>query len=108
MPTMNGLRTKQEVYQACVIDLPHFFSLHERIMACIVQPHSGNFTFRGELMKATNLVWGGGRRRSWKREALMIGATAGIATAVGAMIGKKKGAAFGAISGGVSRFLSRW
>jgi hypothetical protein len=76
-------------------------------MACVVHPYSGNFLFRGERMKAKNLVWGGGRRRSWKREALMIGATAGIATAVGAMFGKRKGAAFGAVSGGVTRFLSR-
>jgi hypothetical protein len=58
-------------------------------------------------MKRNILIWGGGRRRSWKREALMIAGTAGIATAVGAMFGKKKGAAFGAISGGVTRFLSR-
>jgi hypothetical protein len=35
-------------------------------------------------MKGTVIVWGGGRRRSWKREALMIASTAGIATAVGA------------------------
>ena len=59
-------------------------------------------------MKPNVLVWGGGQRRSWQREALMIAASAGIATAVGAIIGKKKGAAIGAISGGVSRFLSRW
>ena len=58
-------------------------------------------------MKGTVILWGGGKRRSWKREALMIASTAGIATAVGALIGKKKGAAMGAISGSLSRFLSR-
>jgi len=58
-------------------------------------------------MKGTVVVWGGGKRRSWKREALMIAGTAGIATAVGALVGRKKGAAIGAISGGVTRFLSR-
>jgi len=58
-------------------------------------------------MKAKILVWGGGRRRSWKREALMIAGTAGIATAVGALTGGKKGATLGAISGGVTRFMMR-
>jgi hypothetical protein len=76
-------------------------------MARVVHPLSGNFCTRGERMKGTVVVWGGGRRRSWKREALMIASTAGIATAVGALVGRKKGAAIGAISGGVTRFLSR-
>jgi len=58
-------------------------------------------------MKGTVIVWGGGRRRSWKRETLLIASTAGIATAVGALIGKKKGAAIGAMAGGVARFISR-
>jgi hypothetical protein len=58
-------------------------------------------------MKAMNLIWGGGRRRSWKRELLMIASTAGIATAVGALFGKKKGAAVGAVSGSVTRLLAR-
>ena len=58
-------------------------------------------------MDAKVVVWGGGKRQSWEKEALMIAATAGIATAVGAMVGGKKGAAFGAISGGVTRFLMR-
>jgi len=53
------------------------------------------------------VLWGGGRRRSWKREALMVGATAGIATAIGALTAGKKGATFGAITGGVTRFLLR-
>ena len=58
-------------------------------------------------MNAKVVLWGGGKRRSWQREALMIAATAGIATTVGALTGGKKGAAFGAISGGVTRFLMR-
>ncbi len=65
------------------------------------------FQQRGERMKGTVIVWGGGKRRSWKREALLIASTAGIATAVGALIGKKKGAAIGAMTGGVARFISR-
>jgi hypothetical protein len=65
------------------------------------------FLKRGERMKGTVILWGGGRRRSWKREALLIATTAGIATAVGALIGRKKGAAIGAMAGGVSRFISR-
>ena len=58
-------------------------------------------------MNATVVLWGGGERQSWQREALMIAATAGIATAVGAIAGGKKSATFGAISGGFTRFLMR-
>ena len=58
-------------------------------------------------MKAKILVWGGGKRRGWKREALLIAGTAGIATAVGALTGGKKGAALGAISGSVARLVMR-
>jgi hypothetical protein len=58
-------------------------------------------------MKAKILVWGRGRRRSWKREALMIAGTAGIAMAIGAITGGKKGATLGAISGGVTRLMMR-
>jgi hypothetical protein len=76
-------------------------------MARVVQPLSGNFCTEVKRMKRTLILWGGGRRRSWKREALLIASTAGIATAVGALIGKKKGAAVGAVAGGVARFISR-
>jgi hypothetical protein len=58
-------------------------------------------------MNAGIVLWGGGKRRSWEKEALLIAATAGIATAIGAAISGKKGAAFGAISGGATRFLMR-
>jgi hypothetical protein len=58
-------------------------------------------------MNAKVVLWGGGKRQSWQRETLMIAATTGIGTAVGAIVVGKKGAAFGAISGGVTRFLMR-
>jgi hypothetical protein len=58
-------------------------------------------------MKAQTILWGGGRRRSWKSEALMIATSAGIATAVGAVTRGKKGAALGALSGGVARLVAR-
>ena len=58
-------------------------------------------------MNAAIVLFGGGKRRSWEKETLMIAATAGIATAIGAAVGGKKGATFGAISGGVTRFLMR-
>jgi len=58
-------------------------------------------------MNTAIVLWGGGKRRSWEKEALMIAATAGIATAIGAAIGGKKGATFGAVSGGATRFLMR-
>src|SRR5262245_40382587 len=58
-------------------------------------------------MNTAIVLWGGGKRRSWERETLLIAATAGIATAIGAAIGGKKGATFGAVSGGATRFLMR-
>jgi hypothetical protein len=58
-------------------------------------------------MDAKVVLWSRGKRQSWEKEALMIAATAGIGTAVGALVGGKKGMAFGAISGGVTRLLMR-
>jgi len=72
-----------------------------------VHDQSDKNFFREVHMNAGVVLWGGGKRRSWEKEALMIAATAGIATAVGAIAGGKKGAAVGAISGGVTRFLMR-
>jgi hypothetical protein len=63
--------------------------------------------FQEVYMNAGIMLWGGGKRRSWERETLLIAATAGIATAIGAAIGGKKGATFGAVSGGATRFLMR-
>ncbi|MBI1745808.1 MAG: hypothetical protein HYR55_04375 [Acidobacteria bacterium] len=42
------------------------------------------------------------RPRSWEKEALIIGGSAGAGTALGAIAGGKKGAGIGAISGGVA------
>src|SRR5215471_988882 len=67
---------------------------------------TGNF-FLEVHMNTAIVLWGGGKRRSWERETLLIAATAGIATAIGAAIGGKKGATFGAVSGGATRFLMR-
>src|SRR5262245_21831563 len=58
-------------------------------------------------MNARIILVGGGRRRSWQREALLVAGAAGIGTAVGALTAGKKGATFGAISAGVSRYLMR-
>src|SRR5262249_45595762 len=56
-------------------------------------------------MNAAIMIWGGGKRRSWEKEPLLKGATAGTATAIGAAMGGKKGAVFGAFWGGATRFL---
>jgi hypothetical protein len=42
------------------------------------------------------------KKRSWQKEALIIGGSAGAGAAIGAVSGGKKGAAIGAISGGVA------
>ena len=75
-----------------------------RHIACLVLPE--NF-LREVYMNAKIVLWGGGKRQSWQKEALMIAATTGIGTAVGAIAGGKKGATIGAISGGVARFIMR-
>jgi hypothetical protein len=41
-------------------------------------------------------------QRSWQKEALIIGGSAGAGAAIGAVAGGKKGAAIGAVSGGVA------
>jgi hypothetical protein len=45
------------------------------------------------------------RKRSWEKEALIIGGSAGAGTAIGAMAGGKKGAAVGAAAGGVGGLI---
>jgi uncharacterized protein YcfJ len=42
------------------------------------------------------------KNRTWQKEALIIGGSAGAGAAIGAVAGGKKGAGIGAISGGVA------
>ena len=44
-------------------------------------------------------------KRSWEKEALIIGGSAGAGTAIGAIAGGKKGAGIGAASGGVGGLI---
>jgi hypothetical protein len=45
------------------------------------------------------------RKRSWEKEALIIGGSAGAGTAIGAVAGGRKGAAVGAAAGGVGGLI---
>ncbi len=45
------------------------------------------------------------KKRSWEREALIIGGSAGAGTAIGALAGGKKGAGVGAAAGGVGGLI---
>ena len=42
------------------------------------------------------------KKRSWEREALIVGGSAGAGAAIGAVAGGKKGAGIGAMSGGIA------
>ena len=44
-------------------------------------------------------------KRSWEKEALIIGGSAGAGTAIGAIAGGKKGAGIGAAAGGVGGLI---
>jgi hypothetical protein len=44
-------------------------------------------------------------QRSWEKEALIIGGSAGAGTAIGAVAGGKKGAAVGATAGGIGGLI---
>jgi hypothetical protein len=44
-------------------------------------------------------------KRSWEKEAMIIGGSAGAGTAIGAMAGGKKGAGVGAAAGGVGGLI---
>lgn len=44
-------------------------------------------------------------RRSWEKDALIIGGSAGAGTAIGAVAGGKKGAAVGATAGGIGGLI---
>jgi uncharacterized protein YcfJ len=45
------------------------------------------------------------KKRTWQKEALIIGGSAGAGAAIGAVAGGKKGAAVGAVSGGVAGLI---
>jgi len=45
------------------------------------------------------------KKRSWEKEVLIIGGSAGAGTAIGALAGGKKGAGVGAASGGVGGLI---
>src|SRR6516164_4805466 len=45
------------------------------------------------------------QKRSWEKEALIIGGSAGAGTAIGAIAGGKKGAAVGATAGGIGGLI---
>jgi hypothetical protein len=44
-------------------------------------------------------------KRSWEKEALIIGGSAGVGTAIGAIAGGKKGAGIGAAAGGIGGLI---
>ncbi len=45
------------------------------------------------------------QKRSWEKDALIIGGSAGAGTAIGAVAGGKKGAAIGAVGGGIGGLI---
>jgi hypothetical protein len=45
------------------------------------------------------------KKRSWEKEALIIGGSAGVGTAIGAIAGGKKGAGIGAAAGGIGGLI---
>lgn len=45
------------------------------------------------------------KKRSWQKEALIIGGSAGAGAGIGAMVGGKKGAGIGAASGGIAGLI---
>ena len=84
---------------------PFLVEMTARNAAC--KSERNEISLEVHIMNAKVVLWGGGKQQAWEREALMIAATAGIGTAVGALISGKKGATFGAVSAGVTRFLMR-
>jgi len=45
------------------------------------------------------------KQRSWQKEVLIVGGSAGAGAAIGAVAGGKKGAAIGAVSGGIAGLI---
>jgi hypothetical protein len=65
---------------------------------------------RDELARSPNIVEKRpepqhANKRSWEKEALIIGGSAGAGTAIGALAGGKKGAGVGAAAGGVGGLI---
>ena len=65
---------------------------------------------RAELARAPAIVQARpaspvAKKRSWEKEVLIVGASAGAGTAIGALAGGKKGAAVGAAAGGVGGLI---
>jgi len=64
---------------------------------------------RAQVTEAPVVVSRGTERhpqhRSWEKEALIIGGSAGAGTAVGALTGGKKGAGIGAAAGGIGGLI---
>jgi hypothetical protein len=65
---------------------------------------------RDEIMSAPTVVEQRGepahpQKRSWEKDALIIGGSAGAGTAIGAIAGGKKGAAVGATAGGIGGLI---
>ena len=65
---------------------------------------------RGEISSAPAVVEKRSERpheqkRSWEKDALIIGGSAGAGTAIGAVAGGKKGAAIGATAGGIGGLI---
>jgi hypothetical protein len=70
----------------------------------------GDNVTRAELTRSPGIVQArpeprGANKRSWEKEALIIGGSAGAGTAIGALAGGKKGAGVGAATGGVGGLI---
>jgi hypothetical protein len=70
----------------------------------------GNNTSRAELTRSPGIVETRPapqhqNKRSWEKEALIIGGSAGAGTAIGALAGGKKGAGVGAAAGGAGGLI---
>jgi hypothetical protein len=70
----------------------------------------GDNVTRAELTRSPDVVQtrpapARANKRSWEKEALIIGGSAGAGTAIGAIAGGKKGAGVGAVAGGVGGLI---
>ncbi|MCM3881131.1 MAG: hypothetical protein ND807_13565 [Vicinamibacterales bacterium] len=70
----------------------------------------GNNASRADLIRSPRIVETRpaaqqAKKRSWEKEALIIGGSAGAGSAIGAVAGGKKGAAIGATAGGIGGLI---